>query len=43
MNEYLELINKINDEKDLCLALLEKVEEIIQFEIIHSKNYHNKN
>ena len=43
VNEYLELINKINDEKDLCLALLEKVEEIIQFEIIPSKNYHNQN
>jgi hypothetical protein len=38
INEYLELINKINDENDLCIALLEKVEEIIQFEIIPSKN-----
>ena len=44
INDYLELINKINDEKELCIALLEKVEELIQFEIIPSKNnFHNIN
>ena len=44
INDYIELINKINDEKELCIALLEKVEELIEFEIIPSKNnIHNIN